>query len=78
MTAARRRRPPATPAPAEPELDRLVSLADAAERLAVCVRTLERMIARRELVVVKVGHGRGVRRVRVSDLVRIMAEGTGT
>lgn len=73
-----RRRAPAAAVPAEPELDRLVSLAEAAARLAVCVRTLERMIARRELVVVKVGHGRGVRRVRVSDLARIMAEGTGT
>jgi excisionase family DNA binding protein len=73
-----RRRAPAAAVPAEVELDRLVSLAEAAARLAVCVRTLERMIARRELVVVKVGHGRGVRRVRVSDLARIMAEGTGT
>jgi len=71
-----RRRGPGMPEPPEPELDRLVSLAEAADRLAVCVRTLERMIARRELRVVRVGHGRGVRRVRASDLARIMGTGT--
>lgn len=60
----------------EPALDRLVSLADAAERLAVSKRTLWRMIARGTLHAIKIGHGRGVVRVRASELARLMAEGT--
>ncbi len=62
--------------PAPVELGRLVSLSAAAERLSVCDRTLRRMIDRRQIRAVKIGHGRGVWRIAEAELARVIAEGT--
>ncbi len=62
--------------PSRRELDRLVKLSVAAQHLAICDRTLRRMIDRRQIRAVKIGHGRGVWRIAETELARIMAEGT--
>jgi excisionase family DNA binding protein len=55
---------------AEPE--RLLNKKDAAARLGVSVRSIERLLARGVLASVKVG-GRVL--IRLSDLLRIMEQG---
>lgn len=62
--------------PKKAELDRLVSLAIAAQHLGCHDQTLRRMIDRRQLHAVKIGHGRGTWRIAISELQRIIAEGT--
>ncbi len=71
MTAANRIR-----VPSRADLVQLVTLAEAAQHLAVCTRTLLRLIDRGHLRAVKIGHGRGVWRVPVTELARVIAEGT--
>jgi excisionase family DNA binding protein len=56
--------------------ERLVPLSEAAQRLAVCTRTLRRLIDLGQLRVVRIGRGRGVLRVAESELARVIAEGT--
>jgi predicted site-specific integrase-resolvase len=58
--------------------ERLVSLAVAAERLSVSVRTLHRLRKRRKLQTVRLGYGHGVLRIKESELARVMNEGTVT
>lgn len=58
------------------DVGRLMTLTEVADRLAVSVRTLDRMIARGELRIVRLGRGRGVRRVAESEVVRLIAAGT--
>ena len=65
-----------TPAVRTPPAPELVSLSEAARRLSVGKRTLWRWIARGDLRIVRLGHGRGVIRVPVTELARLIAEGT--
>jgi excisionase family DNA binding protein len=62
--------------PTKTELGRLMSLSNAALHLAVSERTIRRMIDRRQVAAVKIGHGRGVWRISEDEIRRIMAEGT--
>lgn len=57
-------------------LGRLLTLREAAELLNLSVRSLHRMITRRELAVIRLGHGRGVLRVTQAELERVIAAGT--
>jgi len=63
------------PAPAAPT-GQLVPLTTAAQRLAVSPKTLRRMIDRREVRAVRIGHGRGVLRISEAELQRVIDEGT--
>lgn len=56
-------------------LGRLLSLREAAQLLNVSVRSLHRMIVRRELSVIRLGRGRGVLRVTQAELERVIAAG---
>lgn len=71
MSAAKKLQEPAS----TPE-QQLVGLATAAQRLSVCSRTLRRMIDRQEIRAIKIGYGRGVWRISVAEIDRIIAEGT--
>lgn len=66
------RRKPAAPA----ELGQLVSLAEAAQRLSVGDKTLRRMIDLRMIRAVRIGYGRGVLRISVAELQRVIDAGT--
>jgi excisionase family DNA binding protein len=73
-----RKKPAAEPIPRSPallELGRLLTLRDAAELLGISLRTVERMIVRRELRPIRIGHGRGSLRVAEVEIVRIISEG---
>lgn len=64
--------PASTPTPSPQPVEQLMTLAEAAERLAVSVRTLERLINRGELSIVRLGRGRGVRRIAATELARLI------
>lgn len=56
----------------------LLSLAEAAERLNVCTRTLRRSISRGRVQAVKlrIGEGQGLWRVPLSEIERVIYEGS--
>lgn len=54
----------------------LLTLTQVAARLGLAKRTVQRLIARRDLRGIRIGHGRGVWRVSEAEIQRIIAEGT--
>lgn len=59
--------PPTVPSTA------FVTVREAADYLAVSLRTLDRIIARRDIQAVRIGRGRGVRRIARAELDRVIA-----
>jgi excisionase family DNA binding protein len=74
VEAARMKQPLKLVRPPQPpsEIPRLLTLAQVAEHLDVCIRTLRRAIDRGDIRVVKLGR---VIRVSEDELRRIVAEG---
>jgi len=68
--------PPKSRIPAEPT-PVLLSLAEAAKRLAVCTKTLRRSISRGRIHAVKlrIGVGQGLWRVPLTEIERVINEG---
>lgn len=64
---------PARPVAPPVDVGRLMGLAEVAQRLAISKSTLERIIARGELHIVRLGRGRGVRRVTSAEFARFIA-----
>lgn len=53
----------------------LLTLSQVAARLGLAKRTVQRMVARRELRGIRLGHGRGVWRFAEAEIQRIIAAG---
>lgn len=54
----------------------LLTLQDAAARLAVCTKTLRKMIANQQLKAFKLGFGRGLWRIPASEVNRLISAGS--
>lgn len=54
----------------------LLTLTQVAARLGLAKRTVQRLIYRRDLRAIRIGHGRGVWRVSEAEIARLIAEGT--
>jgi excisionase family DNA binding protein len=65
-------------APAPVTVGRLFTIMEAAERLSVSHKTLRKMIDRRTIRAVRIGHGRGVLRISDVELQRVIDEGTSS
>lgn len=75
MSKRKAERPPPAQSPALAAVGRLLTLAEVAELLGLNKRTVERMLVRRELTAIRVGHGRGALRVSEAELLRLIAAG---
>lgn len=53
----------------------LLTLREVAARLGLAKRTIQRMVRRREIQGIRIGHGRGVWRFAEAELQRIIANG---
>lgn len=58
------------------DVGQLVSLEVAAQRLSISIKTLRREIDCGRIRAVKIGRGRGVWRVSLGELARVIDEGT--